>query len=241
MNALIRGPRLNTGYSMADTSSTSFAPKDLVVMVPAVGSALALCWEVGSFLPVGGAAFSYFSITEHIAFAVPALPFAILVASAGYAGFLTRGRGPRAKHANWPYLLLVFIFASAAAYVSRTALFAVVAFAAVLIGMVELVAARESRRTAKMVAGLMILLALAVAQGVDFTRGRLNKEELAEIAVADGTVRAVVFRAGERGVLLYNRPAHRFQFLRWDAVHRVDWDRAPIKPDRAFGTMNLRD
>jgi hypothetical protein len=63
---------------------SSFTTNDLVI----TGSALALCWEVGSFLPAGGAALSYFSITEHIAFAVPALPFALLTSMAGFVGAL---------------------------------------------------------------------------------------------------------------------------------------------------------
>jgi hypothetical protein len=222
---------------MSDTSSSSFSLKDFVVMVPAVASALALCWEVGSFLPIGGAAFSYFSITEHIAFAVPALPFAIVTAFSGYAGFLMRrskaaGKG---KLTFWIVFLVVFILSAVGAYVARTALFGALAFTAFLGLMVKLFASREIWRKATLAAGLMCLMAWALAYGVDFTRGRLNEEGSAEIVVAEGTVRAVMFRAGERGVLLYDRARHRFQFLKWDAVRSVDWDRAPIKPSRVLG------
>src|SRR2546425_1023085 len=55
--------------------------KDAAVMIPLVASALAICWEVGSFIPIGGAAFSYFSFAEHLIFAAAALPLALLLAT----------------------------------------------------------------------------------------------------------------------------------------------------------------
>lgn len=76
----------------------SVSVKDAAVLIPLGGSALALCWEVGSFLPIGGAAFSFFSITEHIAFAVPALPLALLMAGGTFGAVLLGTLGdPRSE------------------------------------------------------------------------------------------------------------------------------------------------
>jgi hypothetical protein len=53
---------------------SSIQVKDYIVVVPTLGTALAISWEVGSFLPIGGIAFGAFSLTEHLVFALQALP-----------------------------------------------------------------------------------------------------------------------------------------------------------------------
>jgi hypothetical protein len=55
--------------------------KDFLVFVPAAASAMALSWEVGSFLPIGGGSFMLFTLTEHLLFAVQALPLTLVIAS----------------------------------------------------------------------------------------------------------------------------------------------------------------
>lgn len=70
------------------TEQPLIAIKDGAVLVPIGASALAICWEIGSFFPIGGQAFSYFALTEHIAFAAPALPAALVVVSSFFVGAL---------------------------------------------------------------------------------------------------------------------------------------------------------
>src|SRR4051794_32207120 len=40
--------------------------KDWLVLVPAIGTGLALTYQAGSFIPLGGAAFGLFSLTDHL-------------------------------------------------------------------------------------------------------------------------------------------------------------------------------
>lgn len=42
---------------------------------------MALSWEVGSFLPIGGGSFMLFTLTEHLMFAAQALPATLVIAS----------------------------------------------------------------------------------------------------------------------------------------------------------------
>jgi hypothetical protein len=51
--------------------------KDGLVLVPFLASALALTWEVGYFLKIGDGSFGLFTLSEHITFAIQALPFAL--------------------------------------------------------------------------------------------------------------------------------------------------------------------
>ena len=60
---------------------TGWVLKDAMVAIPFLASGLALTWEVGFFLRIKGSAFGLFSITEHITFALQALPFAMVAAA----------------------------------------------------------------------------------------------------------------------------------------------------------------
>lgn len=74
------------------TSGTDgFPVKELLVFVPAAGSALALSWEVGSFLPIGGGSFMLFTLTEHLLFAVQALPVTLAILSIVVLPFALNG------------------------------------------------------------------------------------------------------------------------------------------------------
>ena len=78
---------------MADDINQFSRIKEYVVVIPVAATTLAFSWEVGSFAPIGTAAFGFFSISEHIAFAVPALPYAFLFATCCSIGFIA-GNAP---------------------------------------------------------------------------------------------------------------------------------------------------
>jgi hypothetical protein len=53
--------------------------KDLVVLIPLFASSIAISWEVGRFMPLGG--FLYFSLSEHLLAAMYALPGALILSA----------------------------------------------------------------------------------------------------------------------------------------------------------------
>ena len=53
--------------------------KELVVAVPLVGTALAVCFDVGFFWGLDISYFTFFSIVEHALFALQAIPVALLI------------------------------------------------------------------------------------------------------------------------------------------------------------------
>ena len=53
--------------------------KDVLVAIPVLSSALALTWELGYSGRIGGSSFGFFSIAEHLIFAIQVLPYALLL------------------------------------------------------------------------------------------------------------------------------------------------------------------
>jgi hypothetical protein len=70
---------------VAETSANSEAQegklglKDIAILVPTLGTAMAVVWEIARLMPFGG--FTYFSLTDHLLAAFQALPFAIALAA----------------------------------------------------------------------------------------------------------------------------------------------------------------
>ena len=65
------------GGRMVEANDSGFAIKDFFVLSPIIGTALALIYDVGYFYGVGISYFTLFSLSEHIVFALPALPVAL--------------------------------------------------------------------------------------------------------------------------------------------------------------------
>ncbi|MGA8294026.1 MAG: hypothetical protein WB820_16340, partial [Rhodoplanes sp.] len=92
---------------MADENNLQV--KELLVAVPFLGSSIAVAYDVGFFYGIDIHLFTLFSITEHITFALEALPFAMVVAGAALTAM--RSPLPRPVERQKSRSLLVKIFA----------------------------------------------------------------------------------------------------------------------------------
>jgi len=244
---------------MASENDTGLiSAKDGLLFIPAAASALALCWEVGSFFPIGSAAFSFFTITEHIAFAAPALPIALLVATGFFVSefiatpavrLLVPRREPVpelrtiaevegfyapifkrlnriSRAADVANFLMAVFWLGIGIYYRSIVLLSVgcIAFAVFIIMLFPF--QHYQRRIFGGAVLAALLLALAV--GADYTRFRLNHSAGETIEAIEGPVSAVILRAGERGILLYQRETEQFSFKKWDAIKGIGWKRKPI-------------
>src|SRR6266853_6251880 len=63
---------------MADDVGSRIFNRELLVLLPVVGSAIAITYDVGYFTALDINFFTVFTISEHIAFALEILPLAIL-------------------------------------------------------------------------------------------------------------------------------------------------------------------
>jgi len=74
--------------------------KELLVLVPALASALAVAYDVGYFFAFDINYFNFFSLSEHVVFALQALPIAValsLIATFWMYPYLRRVRGRPAQ------------------------------------------------------------------------------------------------------------------------------------------------
>lgn len=80
--------------NVADKSSDGpLVFKDFLVLVPVFGTLLAALYEVGYFYGVGISYFTLFSLSEHIVFALTALPFALVLALTFPTGYISYRMG----------------------------------------------------------------------------------------------------------------------------------------------------
>jgi len=187
-----------------------------------ISARLVLCWEVGSFIPIGHAAFSYFSINEHVAFAASALPvvlvFAAMKLPARSIAVLMGERlfpvmeleagapdGPVRKRFRVVViaaftvqvgLLLLGVYLRQAIIITGSTLVLILLCLVRYIGMSEVYA-------------LLVIGALLVSTsvGVDSTRAHINGTCCSSlIQTTDGDVSGVVIRTGERGLLFLILP-----------------------------------
>jgi hypothetical protein len=217
-------------------SDSDFSAREALLVIPLTATALALSWEVGSFIPVGGAAFSYFSIAEHIAFAAPALPFALLIATAVVAGHLLGSAtadkilATRVRFMIRPVLFVLCGAAVALGVYRKSAALVTLGVIFLLVGCAILLARSHLKRIGISTGLVSFALLFSVSLGVDYTRDRLNSAspELSSIQMTDGVVSAVVIRSGERGLLYYDPSSKKIVFKKWELVKAIDWPRAPV-------------
>ncbi|HXO70048.1 MAG TPA: hypothetical protein VN838_13890 [Bradyrhizobium sp.] len=223
--------------------------KDGLVVVPFLGSAIALSYEVGSFLPIGRTAFYLFSVAEHLLFALQALPIALVLAcwcmvliavadasTSRRAGLWRRPRkrGLRAHVVRWVIRVTVVLF-----YIIGVALFwsgvkfEVFGFLILGLSVLSLAAVMSfsftvisTRPRPVLLSGVIFVLLFAFALGIDSTNGLLKiADELTIDLNVDGlSKKAAVLRAGERGVLMFEPTKKVFSFVKWETIKSFEWE-----------------
>lgn len=236
---------------MADEpSKRSIEWKDVAIFLPVMGSALAVSYEIGVFMPIGMSAFGLFSLTEHLLWSLPAIPLlvgmpiAVFVADALFNlinhKIRKTHRGPREGRKIRLKLraISIFSFAFASMFVGLAVYFREAFWIAMSLPpygiALALISPKKMFTRRNLVGGVAVtLIVLAMAQGLDGTRIGLGRACPATFVVDGSPLQATLIRAGERGLLLYDRPTQKFSFLKWDAFKRVDWSRFSLKRPRA--------
>jgi hypothetical protein len=231
--------------------ASNFATKDALVALPFVGSAVATSWEVGTFIPIsgiGGGTFGLFSLSEHLLFAMKALPIG-LVFAALLPIIFTAASKPLRRRPRLPgradgrstrigirvgVTIFAFVGTGIAAWgiYERSSLILVVSFAVLALTATFALYPPAIVLWPKQlfVAVAAFAMATAMAVGIDHTRAILNFPGRHNVhAVINDTGKdIVVLRTGERGLLIYEADTRRFAFAKWDAVKGFDWPRQPI-------------
>jgi hypothetical protein len=237
--------------SRSRPAASSFETKDALVALPFVGSAIAMSWEVGSFIPIsgiGGGTFGLFSLSEHLSFAIEALPIGLVCAAMLPIIFSGASRPPR-SHPRRPsradgrsirigirigvtILALVGAGIAALRIYGRSSPMLVLSFAVFALTATFALYPPAMLLWPKQlfVAAAAFAMAMAMALGLDYTREILNVpgRHTVHAVINDANKEIVVLRTGERGLLIYEPDSRRFAFAKWDTVKGFDWPRQPI-------------
>jgi len=233
--------------TVTPAAATRFDTKELAVMIPLLGSALAIAYEIGSFVPLGSGAFALFNLSEHLLWALHALPvvvgiLAAIAISLAYVSFrksrnaLRRRRpddGRRRKRA----LRIRAITSAIAGFVLLTSGWStssalIIAFGFLGFGLAVFVLLPRAAQTLRLQLIFLIFFGFlaAMASGLDAARAQLFYTCVADFNFKDGARSGVLVRSGERGLLLFDPARQTFTFDKWDDLKSVGWSYLPLRP-----------
>jgi hypothetical protein len=228
---------------MADDEPTkpdSVNFKDIALLIPVMGSAVAMTYDSGYFWGLDIKMFTMFSFSEHVVFALEALPVAIL-ASIILAGFIIFGeigsrRGfesakrerlsPEAiKRIQYERHALYVAFFSLGAFEIATSNYAF-GIAMILLGVfcaLELfVPALAGTPIILQLGACFGLLLVSFAAGFELQRSDANRTKPSHlIKVGDKELSGLMIRIGDKGVLFAQLKPRQLMFIKWDQVSSV--------------------
>jgi hypothetical protein len=195
--------------------------KDAAVLAPLFATSVAISWEVGLFYVTGG--FYYFSLSEHLVYAVSALPLALffaavfLLVTITFVPMIDRFIGGRRGFAVLLFVIgiALAIWAYPTASVFNFTIGMLACLGSIIIGSTDL------RRTDPQSLVFLAILgaALPFATGVDL---QVEAEKAAArgnvemIKLKSGELRGTIMMAGERGLLVYQPSKETYIFIRSD-------------------------
>jgi hypothetical protein len=229
-----------------DWKQFGLSAKDLIYVIPLAGSVIAVVWEIGSFFPIGQGAFGFFSLSEHLLFALEALPAGVSVIIGVTVVIAISTVRPTLQtpallslSSLQRRLLLIGAFLVSAGiggfiswfgYTQRDAFIFICGLFVIVISFAFFLPAILSDPKIFGPTLLVFVVLATMATAMNQTRGMLNFSDLADINI-DGSARKVVcVRSGERGILIYERASMTFLFVKWNAVKGVSWPRRAMLP-----------
>ena len=212
--------------------------KELALLLPTVLAALAVTYDVGYFTAMDGRLFTFFSLTEHLVFALQSLPLIValllLVVILNFTGLLlqykkipTREDVERYKRQGgwmsrpWPMILVgVFVFATLFQLFMLN--LRALAMYAILAGIIS--AAWIMARINVLLPAIVAAFLVSFLAGMDIAKlDRINANVKHLVEMSDGQRNAVrVIRAGERGLVVYDPTSKQYRFMRWDGIKTIE-------------------
>lgn len=217
---------------------------------PLLASSLAITYDVGFFVEIGIGFFSFFSLSEHLVFALQSLPFAIppvavllfwfssgwLAYRHGYNDGVAsiEGSAPKLSRLGsllkspWLRRLLFGIMCLAGIAEVWLGQYALAFMLGVLILYIQTSpdlhkAAWKSRSPVLMATCAGTALILSFLVGLQRAHAILKSESASEmIGVDDKPLPARLIRGGDKGILFFSLDSKKVRFLRWDAIKQIE-------------------
>jgi hypothetical protein len=208
--------------------------KEFFILVPVLGSALAIIFDVGYFTAIGLNWFSVFSTTEHITFSLQVLPFAWAFAAGSASGmFLGFRQGIAAetygtKQLLWPTQIVTVALAVLgvlSAWLLQSATLSVMAGGYIFALFLVWYFYRDERRYMILFGyGTFFLCAFAFALGYDVAKNYQNQADYPyTVTTAEGDQSAKVVRSGDKGLLFYQGGTAQLVLLPWSELKKVQY------------------
>jgi hypothetical protein len=209
--------------------------REMLVAIPLLGTAVAVAFDVGYFFGLDIHLFGFFSLSEHIVFALQALPLALVAVallSLSMVSFLKgREEAPspttepkRFRQHQLTRVVLAMVaftlsYLSLKTYIYQSVMFGFVGIATVVMTIVPRYFWTPVVYVPFLGSGI---LATSWGVGIDFERWQIEGGDQTHIVrTAEGDIGAKLIHTGERGVLIYDSSHKQVRLLKWDAIKEV--------------------
>jgi hypothetical protein len=215
------------------TSTPKLEFKEITVLIPLIGSAIAISYDVGYFYGTDIRLFTLFSLAEHILFAFAAAPVALamtilLTAFFGPSidvaiGLKISATARTVKKKTKGFIeigaLALVIAALGAALYFRYFWVAACLISGAAVALFRILPI--PRKLIYLISCVLVIVA-AFALGHDFARSYiLDGSPNHSIQLENETLLVKLIRSGDRGILYYEPKAKQLNFVRWDAVKKL--------------------
>jgi hypothetical protein len=212
--------------------------KTLIVAVPLAASMIAMTYNVGYFSGIDIKVFSLFSLTEHIVFAIEALPLAFGLMFGSFVSIASLSM-PKGKNTTvigrWLIqrkvvgLAFSLLLLGVIAYlINSIHWFVISGLVFVAIFMYESLRKRFSANIAILFGAVIVFTVIFIIgydQGARLLRSRLETHFLQ----VDGTTLAGrLVRGGEKGILFVRADSKELLFVRWDNIKSLKTVQVPL-------------
>jgi hypothetical protein len=208
--------------------------KSAITLAPIVGIIAAVSYDVGYFFGIDLYYFSFFSLTEHVVFALEAMPIVILLGLvAGLVGVGVVHLQRSSRIATWllDRFRSIFLMVSGGCVLldhllgrqDDDVIFPIVllALAVFIIGLLKSVAPKNVGFE-KIAAGAYLVM-ISFSMGSLFSTSYVERvSNLNTLNLKSGEViSGNLIRAGDRGVLFYDKVQNVLEFRQWDEIKMV--------------------
>jgi hypothetical protein len=225
-----------------DTNKVSFFNKEMLVVLPVIGSTIAITYDVGYFFALDINFFTVFTISEHVAFALEILPLAILatillvvgpiVADKGYQGGRAQAKRESvtptakkkwyAKKSFWFEVVFFFWLVYWANHTRYVFSFVMILVWLISTVMVEWFVIYFLRPVVWIGFSSFVCLTMSFAIGMDVSISYRNSTKYPyTVKTADGELKAKVIRSGDRGLMFHDEASKQLLILPWSEIKRV--------------------
>ena len=201
--------------------------KTVAVLVPIIGSVLAVCYDVGYFSGIDIHYFTVFALSEHVLFAIQILPFTLglalgIVCGAPGAAASHKRLAARARLSPEPVRV-----ALAFALIGSIGIPLVAGFPSVIAGLIAFISFayvfKKGFQVLAAAVGFSGVLMVTMMLGSDFAYKDINAKA-ATNSVEEGsskTLQGRIIRSGDKGLLFLDTQKHEVTLIPWREIKEV--------------------